>query len=399
MDDVTNEARLLRASVAGSKDAFGAVVRRYQALVCAVTYSATGDIGASEELAQETFIRAWKNLKQLEDPARFRVWLCTIARHLASTSLRGRRSAPHPLERAAELPAAGPGPDEAALAKERQEIVWAAVERVPLEYREPLVLFYRRQRSVGEVAVDLDLSQETVRQRLHRGRQLIKAEVSSLVEDTLAQSGPGKTFAVAVIAALPAMATSTASAAVAGVAAKGAPVAKTLAAAGVLYAMLGAILGLLSDVLIGDVLGLRLYAMDLNSPRERRLRIRLTILWLLLFLALLGLLTLALAKLIPMWALGLYLVVYFILQLALIFRLKTAQQQRQIEEHTDHKPTRINRGTLYGGVGGGIFGATLPLLVQAWLTQDGVSFGAILALDILVFFVVTQAYMRIRQWR
>jgi RNA polymerase sigma factor (sigma-70 family) len=399
MNDMMSEAQLLQASAAGSKEAFGTVVRHYQALVCAVTYSAIGDVGRSEELAQETFIRAWRNLRQLEDPGKFRVWLCTIARNLANTSLRGsRRDAAHPLERAAGPSAAGPGPDEAALAKERQEIVWAAVGRVPLKYREPLVLFYRRQRSVSEVAADLDLSEETVRQRLHRGRQLIKAEVSSLVEDTLVGSGPGKTFAVAVIAALPALITTPASAAVAGVAAKGAPAAKMLAAAGFFYAILGAILGLLNDVLIGDVLGLRLSLMNPDSPREHRLMIRLAIVWLLLFLALLGLLTLAFTGLIPMWTLVSCLAVYFVLLLALILWAKTGQRRIRAEEHTEHLPTRINLGALYGGVGGGIFGATGWLLVQAWLAKDWVSLGAILALDILVFLVVTRVYMHIRKW-
>lgn len=398
MNDTTSEAQLLQASVAGSKDAFGAVVRRYQALVCALTYSATGDIGTSEELAQETFIRAWRNLSQLEDLGKFRAWLCTIARNLASTSLReSRKGSAHPLESAAELSAAGPGPDEAVLAKERQEIVWAAVERVPLEYREPLVLFYRRQRSVSEVAADLDLSEETIRQRLHRGRQFIKAEVSSLVEDTLVRSGPGKTFAVAVIAALPATMTSTATAAVADVASKSAPAAKALVAAGLGSAILGAILGLLSDVLLGDILGLRLSLMNPASPREHRLMVRLAVIWLLLFFALLGLLTLAFVGLIPMWALGSCLAVYFILLLALIVWAKAGQRRIRAEEHTEHLPTRINWGMLYGGVGGGIFGATGWLLVQAWLANDWVSFGVILAFDILVFFVFTRVYRRIRQ--
>jgi len=400
MSNLAGENELLQASLAGSKEAFGAVVERYQTLVCAITYSATGDVGTSEELAQETFIRAWGNLRRLEDPGKFRVWLCTIARNLANTSLRrSRRGAAHPLETAAGLSAAGPGPDEAALAKERQEIVWAAVGRVPLKYREPLVLFYRRQRSVSEVAADLGLSEETVRQRLHRGRRLIKAEVSSLVEDTLVRSGPGKTFAVAVVAALPAIATSTASGAVFGVTAKGAPAAKTLVAGGFIYAVLGAIFGLLIDVLLGDVLGLRLAMENPRSPRERRLRIRLFILWWLVFFVLLVLpLTLLYAGLIPLWALVSCLGVYFILQLALLFWMKADQQRRQIEPPTELPPARMNRAMLYGGVGGGIFGATGPLLVQAWLAKEWVSFGAILTFDILVFFVVTRVYMRIRQW-
>ena len=395
MNDTTSEARLLQASVAGSKDAFGTVVRRYQALVCAVTYSATGDVGTSEELAQETFLRAWRNLRQLEDPGKFRAWLCTIARNLANTSLRGRRRrAAHSLEGAAELSATGPGPDEAALAKERQEIVWAAMERLPLQYREPLVLFYRRQQSVSEVAADLGLSEDAVRTRLHRGRQSIKTEVSSLVEDTLARSGPGKTFAVAVIAALPALITPPASAAVAGLAAKGAPAAKALAPTGLTGAILGPILGL-----PGGLLGAWWSSKFNGSPRERRFMIRLTIIWWLLFLALIGLpLTLVLAGLIPIWALRLCLAVFFILLLALILWSIVGPRRIQIEEGTHHRgehwSARVTRQGLYAGFGGAIFGGSSYFLIRAGTAKDWVSFGAILACAILVFFVVTEIWMR-----
>ena len=390
MNDMTSEAQLLQASRAGSKDAFGTIVRRYQALVCALTYSATGDVGTSQELAQETFLRALKNLQQLEDPGQFRAWLCTIARNLAHTSLRAsRRGAAQPLERAAELSAAGPGPDEAALAKERQEIVWAAVGRVPLKYREPLVLFYRRQRSVSEVAADLGLSEHAVRQRLHRGRRLIKAEVSSLVEDTLVRSGPGQAFALAVIAALPALGMSTASAAVVGVTAQSVPAAKTLAAAGLFYAILGAILGLL-----GGLFGAWFSFKRPDSPRQRRFRIRLFILWWLLFFALLGLpLALFYGGLIPAWALGFCLVLYVLLLLAWIIWAKVGERRIQTEEPT----TGINRQSLYGGVGGGILGATGWLLIQAARANDWLSFGVILVFDILVFLVITRVYVRLRQ--
>jgi len=402
MVNAIGENELLKASLNGSREAFGAVVERYQALVCAITYSATGDIGTSEELAQETFIRAWRNLWQLEDAARFRSWLCTIARNLAGTWARGRSKdaidRAEPLDVAEIVPSAAPGPGQEAIDKERREIVWAAVRRIPQKYREPLVLFYRRQQSVTEVAADLGLSEPVVRQRLHRGRQLVKAQIASLVEDTLTHSGPSKAFAVAVVAALPALSTSTASAAVVSVATKGAPAAKMLAAAGLVYAIFGAIIGLLGDVLLGDVLGLRLSIMDGGSPRERRIKIRLSVLWLLLFLILLGVLVLATVRLIPMWALGLYLPVYFILQVALILWAKAHQRRRQLEEGTEHLPAHVNRGLLYGAVGGGIFGATGSLLVQAWLAKDWVSFGAILACDILIFLVATQLYIRLRRW-
>jgi RNA polymerase sigma factor (sigma-70 family) len=395
MNDTASEAQLLRASATGSKEAFGLVVRRYQALVCSLTYSATGDVGASEELAQETFIRAWTKLRQLEDPGRFRAWLCTIARNLANTWLRSRRaSAAHSLDAAAEQPAVGPAPDEAASAKERQEIVWAAVGGLPSKYREPLVLFYRRQRSVEQVAADLGLSEDVVRQRLHRGRLLIKTEVSSLVEDTLARSGPGKAFAVAVVAALPAVVTPTASAAVVGIAAKGAPATQTTFAAALSGAILGPILGLLGGVL-GTWCGIR----NTSSPRERRFMIRMAVLvWLLLF-ALVGIpLTLMLVGLIPRWAYWSCFTAFFVLLLPLILWSNAHQRRIQIEEGTfggpEHALTHTPRPGVHGGFAGPIFGGTLWLLILTVLAGDWLSFAVIVGCDLLLLVGATALHRR-----
>ena len=57
-----NDAELVAASLSGNRDAFGQIVSRYQSLICSLAYSATGSLGTSEDLAQETFITAWKRL-------------------------------------------------------------------------------------------------------------------------------------------------------------------------------------------------------------------------------------------------------------------------------------------------------------------------------------------------
>lgn len=80
MSDAINEIKLLKNCLKGHTEGFDLLVGRYQSLVCAITYSATGDVEKSEELAQETFLLAWKNLGQLKDLAKFKAWLCTIAR-------------------------------------------------------------------------------------------------------------------------------------------------------------------------------------------------------------------------------------------------------------------------------------------------------------------------------
>jgi DNA-directed RNA polymerase specialized sigma24 family protein len=54
-----NDRELVERSLNGDRGAFGRIVERYQSLICAVTYSATGDVSRSEDLAQETFLAAW----------------------------------------------------------------------------------------------------------------------------------------------------------------------------------------------------------------------------------------------------------------------------------------------------------------------------------------------------
>jgi DNA-directed RNA polymerase specialized sigma24 family protein len=75
-----SETELLKASLRGSTQAFETVVGRYQSLVCTITYSSTGSVEKSEELAQETLLRAWQSLGQLHDLTKSRAWLCSIAR-------------------------------------------------------------------------------------------------------------------------------------------------------------------------------------------------------------------------------------------------------------------------------------------------------------------------------
>jgi len=225
MQDTITETELLRASLAGSKDAFGRIVERYQPLICAITYSATGDFGRSRQLAQETFIRAYKSLAQLKDLEKFRPYLCRIARNLVDKSIRQQRfdviRDAHPLEDAASPRPPEPDPGEMAISKEHQALVWQAIEGIPEQCREPIVLYYRRRRSIAQVAADLELSQDALKQRLLRGRKLLKTEIASLVEDVLTKTAPGKLFTAAVVAALPALAPQTATAGIAALAATG----------------------------------------------------------------------------------------------------------------------------------------------------------------------------------
>ena len=79
-----SDADLVGESLNGDRDAFGRVVERYQTLIASLAYCATGNVSQSEDLAQQTFVNAWKQLAELREPAKLRPWLCSIARFLIS---------------------------------------------------------------------------------------------------------------------------------------------------------------------------------------------------------------------------------------------------------------------------------------------------------------------------
>jgi len=201
-----NEIELLKASLRGKPQAFGVLVGKYQSLICAITYSATGNVEKSEELAQETFLLAWKSLGQLQDLSKFRPWLCRIARNTVQNWFRSlgrdRTGRAAPLEAAADKPSDDMGPAETAMSREQQAIVSQVLAEIPQNLREPLILFYREQQSTREVALQLGLSESAARQRISRARAMLRAQVADVVENSITRTKPGKAFKTAVIAAI-----------------------------------------------------------------------------------------------------------------------------------------------------------------------------------------------------
>lgn len=220
---VLGDEQLVVQTQAGDRDAFRQIVERYQNLICSLAYNATGDVGQSEDLAQETFIAGWKQIAQLREPAKLRSWLCGIARNLINNRRRRLAAQPWPAAAAAddqELVAPEPSPGEAAVKREQEAILWQALERIPADYRQPLILFYREHRSVEFVARDLELSEDVVRQRLSRGRKLLQREVLAFVEGALARTAPGAMFTTSVMVSLPLLAATSLTAGTGGVAAQ-----------------------------------------------------------------------------------------------------------------------------------------------------------------------------------
>jgi RNA polymerase sigma factor (sigma-70 family) len=273
MDTALTDSALVAASLAGDREAFGLIVARYQSLVCSLAFSATGSLTQSEDLAQETFVAAWKTLPDLREPASLRPWLCRIARNRIGDLYRNEKHEPshaaEALDKVDEAPAPEPLPPDYAISREEEAILWRAIERIPEIYREPLVLFYREHQSVQSVAQNLELSEDAVKQRLSRGRKMLQDQVLAFVEGALEKTSPGKLFTVGVLAALPLAATSAKAAALGSAMAAAGAGAKTAAATGLTGGFFPPLMGVL-----GLYHTFKSEIEDTNSPRERQLMVR-----------------------------------------------------------------------------------------------------------------------------
>lgn len=290
----SSDARLVAASQDGDQQAFGKIVARYQRLLCSLAYSKLGSLSESEDVAQETFVEAWKKLGSLREPEKVKSWLCGILRF--KISHHRRKESRQPVRNADEYHEAGvlESNDEpiesVAMKEEEQALLWQALEAVPETYRETLILYYREHRSMEHVAAELDVSEDAVKQRLSRGRKLVQEKMMSFVEGALAKSAPSHVFTAGVLAALVSVAPP----------AKAAGVGVTVAKVGSTFkwASIAAFVATVSG-LVSSFFALRANLDQSRTKRERRAVVKTVIMFLgvaaVLFAGLFGLRALALA--------------------------------------------------------------------------------------------------------
>jgi RNA polymerase sigma-70 factor (ECF subfamily) len=144
----------------------------------------TGHEDDANDLAQETFVRVFKSRGSYRSGEKFSTWLFTIAANLARNHFRWRTRHPNVSMDAespetgqtvgSTLPGGSPLPNEAALAEERAAAVRQAVQTLPEEMREAIVLCEWQEHSVAEAAAILETTPKAVESRLYRARQILR---------------------------------------------------------------------------------------------------------------------------------------------------------------------------------------------------------------------------------
>jgi len=196
-NDMETDAQLVENTLAGDKIAYEKLVRKYQDMVHGLAFHFTKNFADAQDIAQETFIKAYLNLSSLRQRNKFASWIRTITANIGRTMLR-RRSGKTILfsemsdeqipTEVIHITDKNPTPEQNLEQQERHETLIRAIQRLPENQQLTLTMFYLDGMSYQEVAGFLEVSQAAVKSRLQRARKNLKEELSSMVEQTLQQN-------------------------------------------------------------------------------------------------------------------------------------------------------------------------------------------------------------------
>lgn len=165
--------------LAGDTSAFEGLVRRWQGPLVNLAFRFCRDRGRAEEMAQEAFLRAYRSLNRWRREASFSAWLFALATNVYCTELRRI-----PMRTVALDEGVSPGglrANSRTLEDEEQDrAIQRAVDGLPPKYREIMILFYFHDMDVASAARALGLPEGTVKARLSRGREILRAKLSRL---------------------------------------------------------------------------------------------------------------------------------------------------------------------------------------------------------------------------
>lgn len=190
---LTDEEIIIRVQ-GGDSSAFDILVDRFKVRLFNYLFRMVGDRDEAEELAQETFVKAFIHADKYKTIAKFSTWLYTIATNLVRNRMRSRKRAPKFLslwqrdadsetgEKPIDIPDRSRQPDSVFNDKELEGIINGAIGRIPEKYRTSFVLREINQLSYEEIAAATGLKLGTVRSRINRARGYFRRLVEPYLE-------------------------------------------------------------------------------------------------------------------------------------------------------------------------------------------------------------------------
>ena len=188
---VENDVQLIHKILSGDEQAFSTLVRKYQKSVHALAWRKIGDFHIAEEIAQDAFLQAYKNLATLRNPNQFAGWLYVIANNLCKRWHQKQKLSTRSLEGTPMTEIANSSykryeleQREVEAVERRHEIVKELLETLPESERTVVTLHYLGEMTAQEIGNFLGVSVNTIKSRIRRARERLQAE-EHLISETL----------------------------------------------------------------------------------------------------------------------------------------------------------------------------------------------------------------------
>lgn len=172
---MTDEARIIAAVLDGEVNAFEPLIAKYEKPIFNLMYRTTGSVDEAVELTQEAFLKAYDKLAQFQPGRNFFSWLYALAVNIGRDHLRYKKRNPPSIhdQRGHVVEHVEAGPEDPRLTEDYQSLI-KALDQLPIDYREAVVLRYREERSMKEIADMLGLSVSGAKMRVHRGLEKLR---------------------------------------------------------------------------------------------------------------------------------------------------------------------------------------------------------------------------------
>ena len=184
---VVSDEDIIKATLGGNVACFGTIVERYWKMVVALALSRVSDPAEAEDIAQESFLKAYSQLHGLRDPSRFAGWLSKITIQQCSNTLRCRmRHAKSfgckatPVDDLDEESAQTRNPG---LSQDQTHFVRRAVRRLPEKFRTLIILRFVEGLSAVQIAQQLGKRPGAIRVRLHRAYKILREDLAPVLEE------------------------------------------------------------------------------------------------------------------------------------------------------------------------------------------------------------------------
>ena len=166
---------LIEEYLRGSPTALARLWLRYDRMIYGTALGILCNRERAEDVRQEVFLKVHSQLAHIRDVSRFGSWLCTVTRNACTSHLRRKavRSTPRTADQETEVQ-----PSFEVDLEERQHrgLLRQMIERLPEDYRIPIVLHYFEEQSIKEMSEFMEQPETTVKWRLHKGREMLLQE-------------------------------------------------------------------------------------------------------------------------------------------------------------------------------------------------------------------------------